>query len=80
MSDTFQFRHFDYVLPIASLAAGEQKRLPLQIDTDSSFILRGRALHIRTDVAGYAGQLYVQVPGDGTATLWINTTGAMVWV
>ncbi len=56
MSDTFQFRHYDYVLPIASLAAGEQKRLPLQIETDSSFILRGRAVHVRTDVAGYEGQ------------------------
>jgi hypothetical protein len=48
MSDRVQLRHFDYLLPIGSLAAGASARaLTLQLDNDSSFILRSRAVHIK---------------------------------
>lgn len=56
MGDNFQLRHFDYVLQVPSLPAGDQVRLPLNLDTDSSFILRGRAIHTQTATPNLAGQ------------------------
>lgn len=48
MADKFQFRYFDYVLRIPSLPANSGVlRYPLTLDTDSSFILRGRAVHTK---------------------------------
>ena len=29
---------------------------------------------------GVMGALFSQIPGDGSAVLWQNTTGAMVWI
>jgi hypothetical protein len=31
-------------------------------------------------VTGILGQIYTEIPGDGSATLWINTDGATTWV
>lgn len=59
MADKFQLRHFDYMLSIPTLAAGDQQRLPLVLDTDSSFILRGRAAHAQSDTVGFGGQTAV---------------------
>lgn len=54
---TVQLRHFDYVLPVGNLAAGTTKNaVPLQMDNDADFILRGRAVHYQSNTPGLAGQ------------------------
>ena len=54
---TVQLRHFDYVLPIGTLAAGQTiNASPLQLDNDADFILRGRAVHYQSNTPGLAGQ------------------------
>ena len=53
----FQLRHFDYVLQVGTLAAGQRiNALVLNLDTDSSFILRGRAAHVQSTTPMLAGQ------------------------
>jgi hypothetical protein len=55
MSD-FQLRHFDYMLAVGTLAANSQKLVSLTLDQDSSFIMRGRALHIQSSTPRITGQ------------------------
>ena len=56
--DKFQLRHFDYMLPVGTLAAGQRiNALVLNLDTDSSFILRGRAAHCQSATPMFAGQV-----------------------
>ncbi len=31
-------------------------------------------------ITGTRGAIWVEVPGDGTAEIWLNTTGAQVWI
>lgn len=54
---TVQLRHFDYVLQLGTLPAGESiLAAPLQLDLDADFILRGRAVHYQSFTPGLAGQ------------------------
>lgn len=56
--DKFQLRHFDYVLQVPALAAGQRiNALVLNLDTDSSFVLRGRAAHCQSATPMFAGQV-----------------------
>lgn len=56
--DKFQLRHFDYVLQVGTLAAGQRiNALVLNLDSDSSFVLRGRAAHCQSGTPMYAGQV-----------------------
>ena len=57
MADQFQFRHHDYVLQVPSYPGGQVVRYSLQLDTDSSFILRGRAIHTQTTQTAIAGSV-----------------------
>jgi hypothetical protein len=55
--DKVQLRHYDYRLDIGALAAGfRRSAVPLNLETDSSFILRGRAVHCQSTTARLAGQ------------------------
>jgi hypothetical protein len=53
----FQLRHFDYVLPLGTLAAGQTIReAALTMDLDADFVLTGRAVHYASLTPGLAGQ------------------------
>lgn len=68
--ETVQLRHYDYKLVIGTLAAGKSRTaVPLNLETDSSFILRGRMVHYRSSVAQLPGQM------TNLANYWDRYTG-----
>jgi hypothetical protein len=68
------------LLVLASVAPGPVTNYKATPNQFAQYVVKTGAVNPNGVVSGYAGQLYTEVPGDGTAQLWINVDGGTTWV